>query len=345
MKFKETLGPVMIDLRGQTLDSEEKDFLNHPAVGGLIFFTRNYESPEQVVGLVQAIRAVRPELLIAVDHEGGRVQRFREGFSRIPPADSYAKSFADDELQSLLNSAGWLMAAELRSIGVDFSFAPVLDVDCGISQIIGDRSFSQDAKMAGDYACSFAQGMRRAGMSAVGKHFPGHGAVALDSHLHLPIDPRPYEEIETKDLLPFIKLIDEGLEGIMPAHVVYKEVDSLPAGFSRVWVEGILRKKLKFNGAVFSDDLSMAGAAFAGDFPDRANLAIEAGCDMVLVCNNPDALGYVLESLENLDWHDRQPRLTAMRGRFSMNRSELLASAEWKEVAERIARVTNKVYQ
>ena len=182
-------------------------------------------------------------------------------------------------------------------------------------------------------------------MSAVGKHFPGHGAVALDSHLHLPIDPRPYEEIETKDLLPFIKLIDEGLEGIMPAHVVYKEVDSLPAGFSRVWVEGILRKKLKFNGAVFSDDLSMAGAAFAGDFPDRAKLAIEAGCDMVLVCNNPDALGYVLESLENLDWHDRQPRLTAMRGRFSMNRSELLASAEWKEVAERIARVTNKVYQ
>ena len=342
MKSKPILGPVMLDLRGYELNVEEKELLRHPAVGGLIFFTRNYENPQQITGLVQAIRAIRPEILIAVDHEGGRVQRFRHGFTRLPTADSYEKWVANEELSSTIKNAGWLMAAELRSVDVDFSFAPVLDVDCGVSQIIGDRSFCTDANKAGDYALSFAQGMRKAGMAAVGKHFPGHGAVALDSHLALPIDPRHYEEIAANDLLPFIKLIAEGLEGVMPAHVVYKEIDNLPAGFSRAWIEEILRGKLGFKGAVFSDDLSMEGAAFAGDYPDRARLAIEAGCDMVLVCNKPEAVGYVLESLESLNWRERQHRLTAMRGQFPIDRSELLASAEWKETADSIARITGK---
>jgi beta-N-acetylhexosaminidase len=343
MKSKPTLGPVMFDLRGYAIDSEEKELLRHPAVGGIIFFSRNYENPEQIVGLVQSIRSIRPEILVAVDHEGGRVQRFRPGFTRLPAADSYANLLTEDELLTGLDSAGWLMAAELRAVGVDFSFAPVLDVDCGISQIIGDRSFSRDAGKAGDYALSFALGMRRAGMAAVGKHFPGHGAVALDSHLGLPVDPRPYEEIAANDLLPFKKLIGEGLEGVMPAHVVYQEIDSLPAGFSRFWVDGVLRKQLGFNGAVFSDDLSMEGAAFAGDYPDRAKLALSAGCDMVLVCNKPDAAGKVLESLESLDWRDRQARLSALRGRFPIDRSALLACAEWKEAAERINRLNTEM--
>jgi beta-N-acetylhexosaminidase len=343
MKSKPILGPVMFDLRGYAINSEEKELLRHPAVGGIIFFARNYENPQQIAGLVQSIRSIRPEILVAVDHEGGRVQRFRQGFTRLPSAASYANLLTGDGLLTGLESAGWLMAAELRAVGVDFSFAPVLDVDCGISQVIGDRSFSRDAGKAGDHALSFALGMRRAGMAAVGKHFPGHGAVALDSHHGLPVDLRPYEEIAANDLLPFKKLIAGGLEGVMPAHVVYKEIDSLPAGFSRLWVDGVLRKELGFNGAVFSDDLSMEGAAFAGDYSDRAKLALSAGCDMVLVCNKPDAAGKVLESLERLDWRDSQARLSALRGRLPIDRSALLASAEWKEAAERINRLNTEV--
>jgi beta-N-acetylhexosaminidase len=331
------LGPLLFDLRGHSLDSEEKELLRHPAAGGIIFFTRNYESPAQIAGLVQSIRKLRPNLLIAVDHEGGRVQRFRDGFTRLPPAGRYAERLAGQDLPATLETAGWLMAAELRAVGVDFSFAPDLDVDCGISQIIGDRSFSRDAEQAGDYALAFAQGMRRAGMAAVGKHFPGHGAVAADSHLALPEDPRPYADIAAKDLLPFKKLIAAGLEGVMPAHVVYKDVDALPAGFSGRWIRDVLRGGLGFAGAVFSDDLSMEGAAFGGSHAARVGLALEAGCDMALLCNKPEAIGATLESLERLDWKDRQPRLDAMRGRFAIDRAELLSSREWKEAAAKIA--------
>ncbi len=334
------LGPVMFDLRGQSLNGEEREMLRHPAAGAVILFSRNYESPEQIAGLIQSIRALRPQLLIAVDHEGGRVQRFRPGFTRLPPAAFYAEHLDGEELLQTLYTAGWLMAVELRSVGVDFSFAPVLDVDSGISEIIGDRSFSRDPEKAGEYALNFALGMKRAGMAAVGKHFPGHGAVALDSHLALPEDLRPYEEIANRDLLPFRKLIAQGLEGVMPAHVVYRAVDEMPAGFSRRWIGGVLRGELGFSGAVFSDDLSMAGAAvIASDYPERAWLAIEAGCDMVLVCNQPEALGAVLESLEDLDWQQRQPVLAAMRGKFPIDRSTLLSGLEWRTANDRINRL------
>jgi len=333
------LGPLMFDLRGHSLDNEEKELLRHPAAGGIIFFTRNYENPAQIAGLVQSIRSFRPELLIAVDHEGGRVQRFRDGFTRLPAAARYAERLSQKDLLPSLETSGWLMAAELRAVGVDFSFAPDLDVDCGISQIIGDRSFSRDADKAGDYALAFARGMRRAGMAAVGKHFPGHGAVELDSHLALPEDPRPYEDIAAKDLLPFKKLIAEGLEGIMPAHVIYKEVDTLTAGFSRHWIGKVLRGDLAFKGAVFSDDLSMEGAAFVGNHADRVKFALEAGCDMALLCNKSQAIGITLESLERLDWKDRQPRLSALRGRFAVDRSSLLSGSEWQEAAGRINRL------
>ena len=341
MQSSHSLGPVMFDLRGGTITAEEKEQLAHPAAGGVILFGRNYESTEQISALVASARAVRPEILIAVDHEGGRVQRFREGFTRLPPASRYADACGNDRptLLELLETAGWLMAAELRAVDVDFSFAPVLDVDCGISEIIGDRSFSRNAENAGTFALAFARGMRQAGMAAVGKHFPGHGGVALDSHLTLPEDPRSFEEIAGKDLLPFTILIESGLEGIMPAHVVYTAVDPQPAGFSRHWIEDILRGRLGFDGAVFSDDLSMEGAAMAGGYEERAHLALEAGCDMVLMCNRPEAIGLVLETLEKADWTSRQPRLARMQGRFPIHRGTLLSSPEWRSASERIGQL------
>lgn len=325
----------MLDLAGPRLAPDEKDKLLCPAAGGIILFTRNYESPGQLAQLVADIRALRPELLIAVDHEGGRVQRFRESFTRLPPAARYE---AAPDPAKAAEAAGWVMAAELRALDIDFSFAPVLDVECGISRVIGDRSFSTDPEVAATLALAFAQGMRRAGMAAAGKHFPGHGGVEGDSHLMLPVDRRSLAEIEARDLLPFRALIEAGLEAIMPAHVVYEQVDERPAGFSPFWIREVLRRRLGFEGAVFSDDLSMAGAAYAGSHVDRARLALEAGCDMVLACNQPEAAARVLEALagEPAD-PARTARLERMRGRFPLARAELLASIEWREAAARLA--------
>ena len=330
-------GPVMLDVEGTVITPEEQDRLRHPAAGGIILFRRNYQSPEQIIDLVATIRATRPELLIAVDHEGGRVQRFRDGFTRLPPACRYEATGDVD----LVEKSGWLMAAELRAIDVDFSFAPVLDVECGISQVIGDRAFSTEPETVTRLAGAFTQGMRRAGMAAVGKHFPGHGGVVEDSHLALPVDPRTMNELEQRDLKPFKALLAQGLEGIMPAHVIYSEIDANPAGFSPYWIQQVLRQKLGFDGAVFSDDLSMAGAAYAGGYVDRARLALNAGCDMVLVCNAPGAAAEVLNALADLDVDpQRQFRLERMRGRFPIDRKSLLASPEWQEVSRRITRLT-----
>ncbi|HYE34888.1 beta-N-acetylhexosaminidase [Methylocaldum sp.] len=343
MRPPKPLGPVMLDLQGLTLSPDEKDKLTHPAAGGLILFSRNYESPQQLMTLIGEIRASRPEILIAVDHEGGRVQRFREGFTGLPPAARYRESNGQQTLsEATAETAGWLMAAELRAIDVDFSFAPVLDVDSGISDIIGNRAFSRDPLEAATLARAFAKGMRRAGMAAVGKHFPGHGGVAEDSHLALPVDHRAFDEIENRDLQPFKTLIEFGLEGIMPAHVVYAAIDERPAGFSRFWIQEVLRRRLGFGGTVFSDDLSMAGAAFAGNYVDRARLALEAGCDMVLVCNMPEAAGQVLEALTNHSNPERESRLQRMRGHFSMDRNALLASADWQRATEMIASINEQ---
>ncbi len=304
------LGPVMLDVEGLTLTPHELEKINHPNTGAIILFSRNYQTPQQVTELIKQIRAARNgPILIAVDQEGGRVQRFRDGFTRLPPAAAYENS------PELAESVGWLMATELLSVGVDFSFAPVLDVDCGVSQIIGDRSFSRDSGLAGQLASLFRKGMNAAGMAATGKHFPGHGAVALDSHLTLPIDNRDLESLRAKDFLPFKQLIEEGLEGIMPAHVLYPNINENPAGFSSFWIQQILRQELKFNGTVFSDDLSMEGAAFAGDYPERARLAQQAGCDMLLVCNNPFAAEQVLESLPITEDPIREQRLLRMQGK------------------------------
>lgn len=328
MNMQLPIGPVMLDVAGLNLTAREKEVLNHPNTGAVILFARNYRSPEQVSQLINDIRQARNgEILIAVDQEGGRVQRFQDGFTRLPPACCYQNR------PDLAEAAGWVMASELLAVGIDFSFAPVLDVDCGISQVIGDRSFSHDCQQAARLASAFRKGMKGAGMAATGKHFPGHGAVAADSHLAIPYDERDWESIRAKDIIPFQTLINEGLEAIMPAHVVYPKLDPNPAGFSKFWIQDILRGELGFKGVVFSDDLSMEGAAFAGDYPDRARLALAAGCDMLLVCNNPAAARQVLDALPVTENRERQQRLLTMRAQVNCNREQLFIDPEWRQAS------------
>lgn len=336
MKKQLPIGPVMIDISGTTLSQYDKEKIAHPNTGAIILFARNYAEPTQVAELCRQIKAARNgAILIAVDQEGGRVQRFQNGFTRLPPVAAYAENSA------LTEDAGWLMASELLVLGVDFSFAPVLDIDCGVSQIIGNRSFSTNCALTCQLASTFRKGMQSAGMAATGKHFPGHGAVALDSHLALPVDERDFDSIYSKDILPFKQLIQEGLEGIMPAHVVYPAIDELPAGFSAIWINEVLRKQLGFNGAVFSDDLSMEGAACVGDFTERAKLARQAGCDMILVCNNESAAEQVLESTPIEPDPIREQRLLAMLGKNSLTPQQLKSSIRWQSVSEQLSKLSN----
>ncbi len=316
----------MLDLAGTALGAVERERLQHPLVGGIILFGRNYESPDQVEVLVRDIRALRePQLLIAVDHEGGRVQRFREGFTALPAAGNFGMLHDENPQRAkrLAEACGWLMAIELRAVGVDFSFAPVLDLNRGISRVIGDRSFHSDPEVVANLAHSYMTGMARAGMAATGKHFPGHGAVEADSHVALPRDERAFEDIYVEDILPFARMIHFGLAGIMPAHVIYPRVDRHPAGFSHFWLHEVLRRRLEFQGVIFSDDLSMEGATVAGGIVDRARAALAAGCDMALVCNDPQGADQVLDQLGPYDEPASHLRLVRMHGRHAVNRREL----------------------
>lgn len=286
-------GPLMVDVGGLTLTAEDREVLAHPLVGSVILFSRNVDTPEQIRALTDEMRAVRPELWIAVDQEGGRVQRFREGFTRLPPMRSFGHQYDQDPVAAVAaaRQCGELMAREVRAVGVDFSFAPVLDLDMGVSGVIGDRAFHSRPEPAIALVRAFMQGMKAAGMMTIGKHFPGHGSVAADSHLALPVDDRSWAEIEAYDLRPFAALAGE-LDGIMPAHVVYPQVDPLPAGFSEFWLRTVLREQLGFRGLIFSDDLCMEGAVGIGPMRERVDVALAAGCDVVLVCNNrPEVLG------------------------------------------------------
>src|SRR5258708_5954320 len=292
-----TLGPVMLDVAGLRVTPEEKEILGHPSVGGVILFARNFQSPKQLLALTTEIRALRrPELLIAVDHEGGRVQRFREGFTRIPPMRTLGEGWEKDSSQAraTAEAAGYVIAAELRSHGVDFSFAPVLDVDFGSSGVMVDRAFSDEPEVIAALAGEFVAGLTAGGAASVGKHFPGHGYVKADSHVDVPVDERKLGEIEAADLLPYRQLIKQGLCGIMPAHVVYPKVDKRPAGFSPVWLKELLRGRLGFCGMIFSDDLSMEGASVAGGVVQRAEAALAAACAMVLACHAPHAAAAVI---------------------------------------------------
>jgi beta-N-acetylhexosaminidase len=329
----------MVDLAGFELADQERDMLRHPQVGGVILFTRNFASMNQISQLVNAIHAVRdPQLLVAVDQEGGRVQRFREGFMRIPPAQRFGAHYDQNpkQAQSLAETAGWIIAVELRAIAVDFSFTPVLDLSHGISGIIGDRAYHRSPEVVADLAHHVMLGMRRAGMQAVAKHFPGHGAVREDSHEQLPIDGRRVVDIMSDDLLPFERMIHYGLAGIMPAHVIYTQADSQPAGYSSYWLKTVLRKQLGFQGAIFSDDLNMAAAHGVGSCAERAKAALEAGCDMVLICNDPTGGNNALEALEGYDNPASQLRLARFHGRRRLNYTDLQMSQEWQSAARTI---------
>jgi beta-N-acetylhexosaminidase len=295
-------GPLMIDVQGTTLTTDERQRLNHPLVGGVILFTRNFESRRQLSELTQKIHYIKsPRLLIAVDHEGGRVQRFREdGFTVLPAMGCLGNLWSHDPLRAMsaATAVGFVLGSELRACGVDLSFTPVLDLDYGVSQVIGDRSFHRDPRVVAMLARALAQGLSVAGMSACGKHFPGHGAVAADSHLEIPTDTRTLTRIMQEDASPYLWLGDWVIPSVMPAHVIYPKVDSKPAGFSSKWISEILREKLKYDGVIFSDDLTMEGASVAGDIVARAQAAIGAGCDMALVCNRPDLAQQLIDTLE-----------------------------------------------
>jgi beta-N-acetylhexosaminidase len=300
MGIDRPLGPVIVDLAGFELAAAERELLAHPLVGGVILFARNYSAPEQLRALTRSIRAVRnPPLLVAVDQEGGRVQRFLDGFTRLPPMRALGRVHDRDPALAgnLAGATGVVLAAELAAHGVDFSFTPVLDLDFGASGVIGDRAFHAEADVVARLAGALIDGMARIGMGAVGKHFPGHGYVRADSHHEVPVDDRELAAIEADDLRPYQALIGRGLAGVMPAHVVYPKIDPRPAGFSAVWLQDILRRRLGFDGLVFSDDLSMAGAAVAGGIVERGRAALDAGCDIVLVCNAPEAAQQLLDGL------------------------------------------------
>lgn len=334
------LGPVMMGLEGLALTAEEQDLLRHPLVGGVILFARNYQSPEQVAALVAAVHALRqPRLLVAVDHEGGRVQRFRDGFTRLPAVRRLGEIYDQDRMRAkqLARVTGWLMAAELRAVGVDLSFAPVLDLDHGVSGIIGDRAFHREPEAVADLAHAYASGMQKAGMEAVGKHFPGHGGIAADSHLELPVDPRSWDELARVDLLAFERMIHYGLAALMPAHVLYPRVDDRPAGFSARWLKDILRRRLEFQGVIFSDDLDMAGAQEAGTPPERADAALAAGCDMVLACNDRRAAAAILDNLRYAPDPVTQVRLIRLHGRGHLTVERLRRGTVWQR-ASRLVR-------
>ena len=309
-------GPVMLDVVGHEITAEEREILQHPLVGGVILFARNYAEPAQLCALTAAIRAVRPGLVISVDHEGGRVQRFREGFTRLPAMRRFGVEWNADPVaaKAAARHAGFVLATELRAHGVDLSYAPVLDLDYGVSTVIGDRAFHRDPMVAAELARAVVAGLADAGMRAVGKHFPGHGAVEADSHVAIPVDGRDFEAVWADDIQPFRLLAGE-LGGVMPAHVIFERIDARPAGFSPFWLQDVLRGRLGFQGVIFSDDLTMEGASVAGDIVARAQAAHGAGCDMVLVCNRPDLAVQLLDRWKPDVAADSAARVAALRPR------------------------------
>lgn len=328
------MGPLWLDVSGYELTSEEQDILAHPTVGGVILFSRNYFDHDQLVALTRAIRqAAKRDILIGVDQEGGRVQRFRDGFTRLPPAQLFARV---EDGESLAHQAGWLMAAELMAHDIDLSFAPVLDkgFDC---KAIGNRSFGTDIDSVVRYSGGFLRGMRQAGMATTGKHFPGHGGVIADSHVELPVDER--NDILEQDMQVFRQhILANTLDAIMPAHVVFSHYDDQPASGSKFWLTKILREQLNFSGVIFSDDLSMEGASAMGNVVERSAQALRAGCDMILVCNKPKAAIQVLDHLPVMD----VPGAPALLKKRSLTLKELKSTAQWQQAYGGICRALDK---
>lgn len=331
------IGSLMLDISGTTLSQEDIELLQQPQVGGMILFSRNIESPQQVRELTDHMRQIRPDILIAVDQEGGRVQRLKQNFSLLPAMGRLGDLYKTQTQQAiqLAEQCGWLMASEVLAVGIDFSFAPVLDIN-DISDVIGDRAFADNIDDIIVLANAFMLGMKKAGMATTGKHFPGHGSVKADSHIAAAIDPRSYQEIEQKDMQSFIQLMPQ-LDALMPAHVIYPAVDENPAGFSPFWIQEVLRKKLNFQGVLFSDDLSMQAACIAGGANARILAALNAGCDMGLVCNDREAACLALSALDNYKMPNQQ-RLEKMRGKIpNISISQQLALGdEWQQTQQKV---------
>lgn len=334
-----SLGPVMLDVEGLELNEADRKRLLHPQTGGVILFARNYQSPQQLKALVDEIHALRtPRLIVATDQEGGRVQRFKDGFQRLPAMGLLGDLYDKNQHQAiqLTETVGWVMAAELLFYGIDLSFSPVLDLGHKISSVIGDRAFHTDPDAIIHLANALIRGMQQAGMEAVGKHFPGHGSVEGDSHHVMPFDRRALSTIEAHDLKTFKNVVKTHLAGIMMAHVIYDQVDKLPAGYSPFWIQQVLREQLRFGGVVFSDDLSMSGAASVGGYIERARVSLAAGCDMLLVCNNSQGADEVLDYLVEYNNPVSQLRLVRMHGRATIRSEKLFTSKQWSQSVEKL---------
>lgn len=332
-------GPVVADVVGLALTDEDRERLRHPAAGAVILFSRNYENPDQLKLLTEEIEKLRePALPVCVDHEGGRVQRFHDGFTRIMPMRELGRQWDRDKekAKQAARAAAYIIGAELGAHGVDFSFAPVLDLDYGASSVIGDRALHFDPNAVGGLAAAIIQGFADAGMAAVGKHFPGHGFALADTHHDVARDDRAFAEILKKDITPYRSAIQAGLAAVMPAHVIYPQCDAEPAGYSRYWLQDVLRGKLGFDGLIFSDDLSMAGASAVGGPPERAKAALAAGCDMVLLCNNPEGQKQLLDSLGDLQLKNPE-RLDRMRKKGGRDLRKSVAYREAQETLTALA--------
>lgn len=331
---------LLIDLVGKELTVEEQELLEHPLVSGLILFTRNFHDREQIRALIQSVRQrIKKPLLITVDQEGGRVQRFREGFTTLPAMQSFQTLLPAEQQTRFAKEAGWLMAAEMFALDIDLSFAPVLDLghQC---KAIGDRSFGQNPTHILPLAEAFIDGMREIGMATTGKHFPGHGHVVADSHLETPFDDRSKETIFNHDIQPFKQLITKGkLSAIMPAHVIYTQCDSQPASGSAYWLKDVLRQQLNFNGVIFSDDLGMKGAGFMGDYVERSEKALNAGCDLLLLCNEPAGVVQVLDNLKYQPTQAQQERHYSLMKRKSVSWRELEQSVRWQQAHQSLAKL------
>lgn len=328
-------GPLMVDVAGTELSPDEHTMLMHPLVGGVILFTRNYADRGQLEQLTGAIRTLRPELLIAADYEGGRVQRFRDGFTRLPSMGRVGALYDQDHQagQAVAEAVGWTIGSELTAAGVDLPLTPVLDLARGESAVIGDRAFHAETDVVVTLARALRTGLSAAGVAATGKHYPGHGAVRVDSHDDLPVDDRPQAAL-TEEQTPFAALIADGLESVMMAHIRYPAVDDRPASLSPTWIGERLRNQLQFDGAVFCDDLSMGGVASAGDYPERARAALTAGCDVLPVCNNPQAVSHLLDTLAHTPDPEAEARRAALKPGQALgdnrHREQALAQmAEW----------------